>query len=370
MPSEKTIQFTDKSGNYLYPKIRTANAINDGHFLQVSDSGTVGQTLVWTSQGPKWEDVSYSSDSITQLRYQNFTSEDVSDGKVTFPQLNIPVGVETSSGNYYPIQKGSVQLGLDNVAIELAPYLAYEDTPYVTGTWRVWFSGGLDTGWIQRPNNGIITLTIGAGGDFQDVPQALAYVRACGPHKTNLFLKRFKADGVTQAEYTVSSADLGVLHVNIRSQNESDSQDLPLLTGTLAVRYGYNVQLKNVQVAGSIQVIDNSHIDITSCLIDGSATTQNISSVVSTARCGTAVITDTVIKGGLSAGKTLVGIAAAQGGVVFVRQSTIDNCSVGLRADHAGYIYAPAARVEITNTTTVSSPAVNTTGNGNAYVER
>lgn len=137
--SEKTIQFTDKSGNYLYPKIRTANAINDGNYLQVSDSGTEGWALVWTSQGPKWQAVVSNQQP---LRYRNFTSSDVSQGKITLPQLNIPVGIETSAGNYYPVEKLSVELGVASVTVDLAAYLAYQGTPSVTGTWRVWFAGG------------------------------------------------------------------------------------------------------------------------------------------------------------------------------------------------------------------------------------
>lgn len=52
---DKLIQFKDKSGNLLFPKIKTANVINDGHFLQVSDSGAPGQYLVMTPFGPRWE---------------------------------------------------------------------------------------------------------------------------------------------------------------------------------------------------------------------------------------------------------------------------------------------------------------------------
>lgn len=137
--SEKTIQLTDKSGNYLYPKIRTANVINDGNYLQVSDSGTEGWALVWTSQGPKWQAVTSGQEP---LRYQNFTSSDVSQGKVTLPQLNIPVGIETSAGNYYPVQKATVELGIASVTVDLAAYLAYQGEASVTGTWRVWFAGG------------------------------------------------------------------------------------------------------------------------------------------------------------------------------------------------------------------------------------
>ena len=137
--SEHTIQLTDRSGNYLYPKIRTANAINDGGFLQVSDSGSEGQALVWTSNGPQWQPVSFEENP---LRYRNFTSSDVSQGKVTFGELNIPVGVETSSGHYYPVEKSTVSLGVASVTVDLAAYLAYDGVSSVTGTWRVWFAGG------------------------------------------------------------------------------------------------------------------------------------------------------------------------------------------------------------------------------------
>lgn len=64
---------------------------------------------------------------------------------VSFRGLNIPVGVETSSGAYYPIEKGSIQIGSDSVTLDLTPYLAYQGQSALTGTWRAWFSAGHQT---------------------------------------------------------------------------------------------------------------------------------------------------------------------------------------------------------------------------------
>ena len=76
-------------------------------------------------------------------RYKDFSYAPQS--MVSFRGLNIPVGVETSSGAYYPIEKGSLQIGSDSVTLDLTPYLAYQGQSALTGTWRAWFSAGHQT---------------------------------------------------------------------------------------------------------------------------------------------------------------------------------------------------------------------------------
>jgi hypothetical protein len=48
------IQLQSIFGKPLYPRIKTSNVINDAGFLAVSDSGSEGQFLIQTAEGPKW----------------------------------------------------------------------------------------------------------------------------------------------------------------------------------------------------------------------------------------------------------------------------------------------------------------------------
>ena len=252
MPSEKTIQFTDKSGNYLYPKIRTANVINDGHFLQVSDSGYQGYVLIWTAYGPKWQPV--GSDSPV-IRYRSFTSSDVHDGKVSFTGVNAPVGVETSQGNYYPVQKLSVELGVSGISIILDPYLVYQGTPSVTGTWRVWFAGGSQ----QLPPD----LSVGTITMLQQSDSASGSFVATGLNQyvLNLSLPRGKtgkdgSDGVTPVLHGGTVTTLPAGSSVSASLVESDSNVYTLNLSIPRGDTGFLQQIQEYDASQSYSALD------------------------------------------------------------------------------------------------------------------
>ena len=56
---------------------------------------------------------------------------------------HIPVGILTDKGNYYPVEKGSLEIvnGTD-VQLDVSPYLAYDNSSSFTGTWKAFFATG------------------------------------------------------------------------------------------------------------------------------------------------------------------------------------------------------------------------------------
>ena len=66
------------------------------------------------------------------------------ENKATLNGTNVPVGIMTNSGNYYPIEKGSVIINVSegNVQLDVSPYLAYDNSASFSGTWTVYFAAG------------------------------------------------------------------------------------------------------------------------------------------------------------------------------------------------------------------------------------
>ena len=75
----------------------------------------------------------------TTVTVQNFTS--VTSNKTSFTG-NIPVGVMTNSGNYYPVEKGSLTISGGVATLDVTPYLAYDNAASFSGTWTAYFATG------------------------------------------------------------------------------------------------------------------------------------------------------------------------------------------------------------------------------------
>ena len=75
----------------------------------------------------------------TTVTAQNFTS--VTSNKTSFTG-NIPVGVMTNSGNYYPVEKGSLTISGGVATLDVTPYLAYDNAASFSGTWTAYFATG------------------------------------------------------------------------------------------------------------------------------------------------------------------------------------------------------------------------------------
>ena len=85
------------------------------------------------------------------------TFSSVTDNKVTFAGTEtLPFGVLTDSGNFYPLEKGSLTVDTANntFTLNVTPYLAYDNVSAFSGTWRVYFSAG-----SSDPGDDIATLT-------------------------------------------------------------------------------------------------------------------------------------------------------------------------------------------------------------------
>ena len=82
---------------------------------------------------------------------------------------NVPVGVLTDKGNYYPVQKNSITINAaqNQIQLDLSPYLAYDNSASFSGTWTVYFAAGTQG---EQGNNalsfqiGTVT-TLPAGSD-------------------------------------------------------------------------------------------------------------------------------------------------------------------------------------------------------------
>lgn len=54
-----------------------------------------------------------------------------------------PIALKTNAGSFYPLEKGSVTSDSSYWYIDPAPYLAYDGVASFSGTWTVYFAGGL-----------------------------------------------------------------------------------------------------------------------------------------------------------------------------------------------------------------------------------
>ena len=69
---------------------------------------------------------------------------EVADNIATLSGTNVPVGLRTNSGAYYPIEKGSVVIDITNrqIKLDVTPYLAYDNAASFTGPWTVYYAAG------------------------------------------------------------------------------------------------------------------------------------------------------------------------------------------------------------------------------------
>ena len=69
---------------------------------------------------------------------------EVADNIATLSGTNVPVGLRTNSGAYYPIEKGSVVIDITSgqIKLDVTPYLAYDNAASFTGPWTVYYAAG------------------------------------------------------------------------------------------------------------------------------------------------------------------------------------------------------------------------------------
>lgn len=83
---------------------------------------------------------------VAEAKLEGGTAEitEVADNIATLAGTNVPVGVRTNSGAYYPIEKGSVVIDITNgqIKLDVTPYLAYDNAASFTGPWTVYYAAG------------------------------------------------------------------------------------------------------------------------------------------------------------------------------------------------------------------------------------
>lgn len=73
----------------------------------------------------------------------SYTATELTDGLIKIQDSSsIPVTIKTGSGNYYPIEKGSISNNDGAWSIDPAPYMAYDNVSEFTGTWVIYMAGG------------------------------------------------------------------------------------------------------------------------------------------------------------------------------------------------------------------------------------
>ena len=83
---------------------------------------------------------------VAEAKLEGGTAEitEVADNIATLSGTNVPVGLRTNSGTYYPIEKGSVVIDITNgqIKLDVTPYLAYDNAASFTGPWTVYYAAG------------------------------------------------------------------------------------------------------------------------------------------------------------------------------------------------------------------------------------
>lgn len=101
--------------------------------------------------------VKYLGDDFENTSYMTFNSVS-SSNTITLISDCVPVAVRSGiTGNFYPIEKGSVALGAGAFTLNITAYLAYDNAGAFSGTWKVFLAAGLPG--EQQDGNEIITLT-------------------------------------------------------------------------------------------------------------------------------------------------------------------------------------------------------------------
>lgn len=139
----------DTAGSGNAPPETSATTSNDYWTLIVAkgDPGENGVTPTIDPDTKHWmigeEDTGVLAEAKVEGGTATFSSVS-EENKATLNGTNVPVGVRTNSGNYYPIEKGSVVIDVSGgtIEIDVSPYLAYDNSASFSGTWTVYFAVG------------------------------------------------------------------------------------------------------------------------------------------------------------------------------------------------------------------------------------
>lgn len=126
--------------------VDTYEALPDAADLHAHTNKTILDKIGESESGkPTYNDNALAtSDDILEWSHGLIQITEVADNIATLSGTNVPVGVRTNSGTYYPIEKGSVVIDITNgqIKLDVTPYLAYDNAASFTGPWTVYFAAG------------------------------------------------------------------------------------------------------------------------------------------------------------------------------------------------------------------------------------
>lgn len=126
--------------------VDTYEALPDAADLHAHTNKTILDKIGESESGkPTYNDNALAtSDDILEWSHGLIQITEVADNIATLSGTNVPVGVRTNSGTYYPIEKGSVVIDITNgqIKLDVTPYLAYDNAASFTGPWTVYYAAG------------------------------------------------------------------------------------------------------------------------------------------------------------------------------------------------------------------------------------
>lgn len=122
-------------------------------YIQVL-SATEGQYLKKTENG--WE----TDAGITTLTGTYTSADIVNSDYLQIQNTAIPVMIQTTNGNLYPIEKGSLTRNSGHFLIDTRPYLSYDNEETFTGQWIIYYGAGIND--LYTTANTIIEQTVSA----------------------------------------------------------------------------------------------------------------------------------------------------------------------------------------------------------------
>ena len=144
----------DESGNITFKF-----GIPEGEKGDQGEKGDKGEKGDQGEKGDKGDNV---------IAYENLDS--LSDGMLVPMSGGFPIFIKTNKGNYYPVEKDSL-IEVDGIyKLNPIPYLAYDNSENFTGTWRIYFAGGVKGEKGDKGDNALsistpITETLKAGSE-------------------------------------------------------------------------------------------------------------------------------------------------------------------------------------------------------------
>ncbi|MBQ7208159.1 MAG: collagen-like protein [Lentisphaeria bacterium] len=107
------------------------------------ETGPSGPAPTIDAENGHWliDGVDTGVDANAQLlsAYTNVSSVSATN---TYPLRRMPLGVVAPSGHYYPVEKLNVTISGTTYTLDFTPFLAYENMPTFSGTWKVYYAGG------------------------------------------------------------------------------------------------------------------------------------------------------------------------------------------------------------------------------------